>query len=122
MGGACFRPFEDRRFAELALYAVADRERRAGLGTRCMNHLKERLKKRGIRFILTRADETAVGYFERQGFSSTITTPPALYDGLLHDYSGTVLMECELYDVNYLELREMFARQRAAGLPRGNLS
>lgn len=46
-----------------------------GFGTRLMNHLKESVKRDGILYFLTYADNYAVGYFRKQGFSKTLTFP-----------------------------------------------
>ncbi|XP_004349198.1 histone acetyltransferase [Capsaspora owczarzaki ATCC 30864] len=67
----------------------------------------------GIRFLLTYADTFAVGYFEKQGFSRSITIDRSKYVGYIKDYQGAHLMECRLYPaVSYLDCSGMVERQR----------
>jgi len=42
-----------------------------------MNHLKEQAKREGLRYFLTYADNYAIGYFRKQGFSKTLGMPRA---------------------------------------------
>jgi hypothetical protein len=44
-------------------------------GTRLMNHLKEYVKTIGIHYFLTYADNYAIGYFKKQGFSKQLSMP-----------------------------------------------
>jgi histone acetyltransferase len=46
-----------------------------GYGTLLMNHLKEQAKREGLRYFLTYADNYAIGYFRKQGFSKTLGMP-----------------------------------------------
>lgn len=73
IGGVCFRPFSQNKFAEIVFLAVTSTEQVKGYGTRLMNHLKEFVKKRGIEYFLTYADNYAVGYFKKQ-VSSGVTS------------------------------------------------
>lgn len=52
-----------------------------GYGTRLMNHLKEAVKKMDIRYFLTYADNYAIGYFEKQGFTKGTTMPSEQWAG-----------------------------------------
>jgi len=48
-----------------------------------------------------------VGYFKKQGFSSTITLNEQVYTGYIKDYDGATLMQCSLYtQVTYTRLTE----------------
>ena len=68
VAGLCFRPFPDRGFAEVVFLAVAAGEQVKGHGTRLMNHFKEYCKTHlGIRYLLTYADNFAIGYFKKIG-------------------------------------------------------
>lgn len=40
-----------------------------------MNHLKEHVKDDEIKYFLTYADNTAIGYFVKQGFTKRKTMP-----------------------------------------------
>ncbi|KFG34251.1 histone lysine acetyltransferase GCN5-B, partial [Toxoplasma gondii p89] len=55
IGGCCFRPYFQQKFAEIAFLAVTSTEQVKGYGTRLMNHLKEHVKKSGIEYFLTYA-------------------------------------------------------------------
>ena len=60
------------------------------------------MQERGIRFLMTCADNLAIGYFQKQGFHKDLLMPPVLYKGYLKDYEGSTLMECLLHkSVNY---------------------
>lgn len=62
-----------------------------------MNHLKDYHISHGITHFLTYADEFAIGYFQKLGFSKTISFPKAQYQGYIKDYEGATLMHCELH-------------------------
>jgi histone acetyltransferase len=72
IGGISFRPFLPQGFAEIAFCAITSSEQVKGYGTRLMNHLKEAVKRDGITHFLTYADNFAIGYFRKQGFSKTV--------------------------------------------------
>ena len=46
-----------------------------GFGTRLMNKLKDHCKEKHIEYFLTYADNNAIGYFKKQGFSNFIKMP-----------------------------------------------
>ena len=94
VGGICFRPFVEQRFAEVAFCAITSSEQVKGYGTRLMNHLKEASKLDGITHFLTYADNYAIGYFKKQGFTKTVGLPPERWVGYIKDYDGGTLMEC----------------------------
>ncbi|GAB0490890.1 hypothetical protein MMPV_002130 [Pyropia vietnamensis] len=103
MGGCCYRPFKEQRFAEVAFLAISQTGQERGYGTRLMAHVKERAKRCGLTHLLTCADNNAVPYFKKQGFSKKITLPFELWQGRIKDYEGVLLMECKLHPgVDYL--------------------
>lgn len=65
-----------------------------GYGTRLMNHLKEAAKLDGLTHFLTYADNYAIGYFRKQGFTKHVSMPPERWVGYIKDYDGGTLMEC----------------------------
>uniref|UniRef100_A0A8C1RR47 Histone acetyltransferase KAT2A-like n=1 Tax=Cyprinus carpio TaxID=7962 RepID=A0A8C1RR47_CYPCA len=72
-----------------------------------------RLKKVFILYFLTYADEYAIGYFKKQGFSKDIKVPKSRYLGYIKDYEGATLMECELNPrIPYTELSHIIKRQK----------
>ncbi|OEH77943.1 histone acetyltransferase [Cyclospora cayetanensis] len=108
-------PREYIKFAEVAFLAVTSSEQVKGYGTRLMNHLKEHVKKSGIEYFLTYADNFAVGYFRKQGFTQKISMPKERWFGFIKDYEGGTLMECRISPkVDYLRLFEMLNDQQKA--------
>lgn len=78
-----------------------------------MNHVKEYVKKAKITHFLTYADNYAIGYFEKQGFTKQVTLPQNRWKGYIKDYDGGTLMECVIHDrMNYLRVREIVRAQR----------
>jgi histone acetyltransferase len=45
---------------------------------------------------LTYADNNAIEYFRKQGFSKTPRMPPSRWKGYIKDYDGGTLMGCYL--------------------------
>jgi hypothetical protein len=72
VGGICYRPFLPQRFAEIAFCAITASEQVKGYGTRLMNHTKEAVKMEGLSHFLTYADNYAIGYFKKQGFTKQV--------------------------------------------------
>ncbi|CDJ58157.1 histone acetyltransferase GCN5, putative [Eimeria maxima] len=115
IGGCCFRPYFKQKFAEVAFLAVTSAEQVKGYGTRLMNHLKEHVKKSGIEYFLTYADNFAVGYFRKQGFTQKISMPKERWFGFIKDYEGGTLMECRISPkVDYLRLFAILNDQQEA--------
>jgi len=82
-----------------------------------MDHFKHhvRITYPFMMHFLTYADNYAVGYFKKQGFTKEITLPRSVWAGYIKDYEGGTIMECALLlNVNYLEIRDTVARQREA--------
>ena len=75
--------------------AITATEQVKGYGTRLMNHLKEHVKTEDIHYFLTYADNYAIGYFKKQGFSKQISQPRDRWFGFIKDYDGGTLMESE---------------------------
>lgn len=46
---------------------------------------------------MTYADEFAVGYFKKQGFSMGTTLPKEKYMGYVKEYEGASFMGCQLH-------------------------
>ena len=96
IGGINFRPFYQQHFSEIVFCAVCFNEQVKGYGTRLMNYLKDYHSAIGMKYLLTYADEYAVGYFEKQGFTDVITMAKKQYHGYIKEYEGATLMECSL--------------------------
>ena len=120
IGGICYRTFRAQGFIEIVFCVVDAQERARGFGTQMMNHLKEYMKKEEIYEFLTCADNSATDYFAKLGFTANITLPQNRYIDYIKLYDNSTLMQCSLSKLvpSYLELPEMFQRQRAAVLSR----
>lgn len=115
MGGCCYRPFLEQGFAEIAFLAISQMEQVRGYGTRLMAQTKERAKRLGLTHLLTCADNNAVPYFKKQGFSKKITLPFERWQGYIKDYDGVTLMECILHPrVDYLNIPMLLKAQKMA--------
>lgn len=92
IGGICFRMFNSQGFTEIVFCAVTSNEQVKGYGTHLMNHLKDYHIRNGVYHFLTFADEFAIGYFKKQGFSKDIKLSKSVYQGYIKDYEGATLM------------------------------
>ena len=92
IGGICFRMFSSQGFSEIVFCAVTSNEQVKGYGTHLMNHLKDYHIRNGVFHFLTFADEFAIGYFKKQGFSKDIKLGKSVYQGYIKDYEGATLM------------------------------
>jgi len=80
-----------------------------------MNQLKEHCKREGIHFLLTYADNHAIGYFRKQGFQKQVTMKRERWLGYIKDYDGGTLMECAIdTTVDYLKIRFVAEEQQKA--------
>eukprot|EP00727_Mastigamoeba_balamuthi_P011886 m51a1_g732 putative histone acetyltransferase kat2a (345) ;mRNA; f:480381-481914 len=113
-GGICFRTFADRGFIEIVFCAVTATQQVKGYGTHMMNHLKHEMQREGIYHFLTYADNDAIGYFRKQGFSPDIKLPQERWKGYIKDYIASTLMECVISpDVpSYLDIPNMLKTQK----------
>lgn len=101
-GGVTYCLFDEVLLCEIVFLAISSEHQIKGFGTILMNQLKTEMQKKKIAFMMTCADNLAIGYFQKQGFHSGLLMPSALYKGYLKDYEGSTLMECLLDDkVNY---------------------
>ncbi|CAM9682071.1 unnamed protein product, partial [Choristocarpus tenellus] len=114
IGGISYRPFYEQNFVEIVFCAVTTTEQIKGYGSRLMNELKEHTKLQGISYFQTYADNFAIGYFAKQGFSRTISMSKDRWVGYVKDYDGGTHMECYIHPtIPYLEQAEMLRKQRA---------
>lgn len=113
IGGICFRMFASQGFTEIVFCAVTSNEQVKGYGTHLMNHLKDYHIRNGVFHFLTFADEFAIGYFKKQGFSKDIKLAKSVYQGYIKDYEGATLMGCELNPkIVYTEFSAVVRRQK----------
>ncbi|CAI2304560.1 unnamed protein product [Caenorhabditis sp. 36 PRJEB53466] len=97
IGGICFRQFPSRGFVEIVFCAITAMEQVKGYGTHLMNHCKDYMIKNKIYHMLTFADEFAIGYFTKQGFSDKLEINSVVYQGWIKEYEGATLMGCHLH-------------------------
>ncbi|TCD62923.1 histone acetyltransferase [Steccherinum ochraceum] len=117
VGGICYRPFPHRGFAEIVFFATASVDQVKGYGGMLMDHFKAHIKNTypDMHHFLTYADNYAVGYFRKQGFSKEISLDRSVWAGYIKDYEGGTIMQCTLLEkVDYLKTRDIIAQQREA--------
>ncbi|KAH0671450.1 hypothetical protein KY290_026957 [Solanum tuberosum] len=116
VGGITYRPYTSQKFGEIAFCAITADEQVKGYGTRLMNHLKQHARDvDGLTHFLTYADNNAVGYFVKQGFTKEIYLEKERWQGYIKDYDGGILMECKIDPkLPYTNLSTMIRRQRQA--------
>lgn len=82
-----------------------------------MDHFKAHIRATypDMMHFLTYADNYAVGYFEKQGFSKDITLDRSVWAGYIKDYEGGTIMQCTmLRKVDYLNKPALIAKQQEA--------
>lgn len=79
-----------------------------------MAHLKDYVKASSpVMHFLTYADNYAIGYFQKQGFTKEITLPKSAWMGYIKDYEGGTLMQCTMLPrIRYLEAGRMLQKQK----------
>lgn len=101
------------RFAEIAFCAVNASHQVKGYGTKLMNLVKQEGARTGIEYFITYADNYAIGYFKKQGFTKNIAMPKGRYQGLIKDYDGGTMMECYVHpSIDFTRIPEMLEAQR----------
>ncbi len=117
VGGITYKPFYDRRFAEIVFCAIESTEQVKGYGARLMGQLKDHVALANIQHFLTYADNYAIGYFKKQGFTTEITLDKSVWMGYIKDYEGGTLMQCTMLPrVKYLEVFDILHAQKQAVL------
>ncbi|KAJ3513715.1 hypothetical protein NLJ89_g2796 [Agrocybe chaxingu] len=117
VGGICYRPFPHRGFAEIVFFATNSADQEKGYGGMLMDHFKAHIRKTypDMWHFLTYADNYAVGYFEKQGFSKDISLDRSKWAGYIKDYEGGTIMQCTMLPkVDYLNKPAIFKAQQEA--------
>lgn len=113
IGGVCYRKNLEEKFIEIAFLAISHLEQVKGYGTRLMNRLKDHCRENGIEYFLTYADNNAIGYFRKQGFSNCIKQKTETWKDLIKDYDGGTLMEAYVNPkIIYSQLSETLVKQK----------
>lgn len=118
IGGITFRPFNKEGyvpFIEVVFCVITKSEQRGGYGSRLMNRLKHWCQQNDNVNLLTYADDSAIGYFQRQGFTLDIGMETKDWDiGFLKYYDSATLMHCAVdMRIDYLEINHQIRLQRA---------
>lgn len=82
-----------------------------------MDHFKAHIRKAypSMMHFLTYADNYAVGYFEKQGFSKEISLERSEWAGYIKDYEGGTIMQCTMLPkIDYLDKKNIFKVQQEA--------
>lgn len=117
VGGITYRPFSNRGFAEIVFCAILSTEQVRGYGAHLMNHIKDYVRATSpVKHFLTYADNYAIGYFKKQGFTKDITLDKSIWMGYIKDYEGGTLMQCSMLPsvFRYLDLSKILLLQKAA--------
>ncbi|CAD8161559.1 unnamed protein product [Paramecium pentaurelia] len=113
IGGICYRKYPTQRFAEIAFLAITATLQVKGYGTRLMNKFKEHIQKQDVEYLLTYADNYAIGYFRKQGFYQEIKMQPDRWKGFIKDYDGGTLMECYVHPIiDYGNISDLIREQK----------
>ncbi|KAJ3491417.1 hypothetical protein NLG97_g5594 [Lecanicillium saksenae] len=114
VGGVTFRPFKGRRFAEIVFFAISTDQQVKGYGAHLMCHLKDYVKATSdVMYFLTYADNYAIGYFKKQGFTKEITLDRSVWMGYIKDYEGGTIMQCSMLPrIRYLEVGRLLLKQK----------
>lgn len=114
--GITYRPFNAREFAEIVFCAISSDQQVKGYGAHLMSHLKDYVKATSpIKHFLTYADNYAIGYFKKQGFTKEITLEKPIWMGYIKDYEGGTIMQCTMVPrIRYLEVGRMLLKQKEA--------
>ncbi|KAI5188843.1 histone acetyltransferase [Nematocida minor] len=124
VGGICYRLFYEDSFAEIVFCAVNSDSQIRGYGEFMMSMLKKTvasdfaetaaMKKEefsGPIYLLTYADNYAIGYFKKQGFTKQITF--INWKGRIKDYEGGTLMQGKILpEVEYKDIYKMLIERR----------
>ena len=109
IGSCCFRIFESSQFIELIFFAVSTKIQGCGHGALLMSFLKNFARSRKIKYIITCADNNAINFFLKQGFSTVLTNPTPIWFRHIREYEEVELMECVInpknsYFFSYIDL------------------
>jgi len=129
LGAIVLKPHCVRGFLEVAFCVVRKEEQRNGIGSRLLDRLKAHAISLGVLHLLTYADDSATGFFERHGFEIEPAYGMVInrfHWGVAH-YIGSQLRQCvldpdgvTLYSAEYGRLvpvngRRLFAAKGCGG-------
>lgn len=77
-----------------------------------MNRLKAHAQAVGIEYFVTYADNNAIEYFRKQGFTKHLQMPEARWKGYIKDYSGSTMMQCKIHiGIDYENISSTIKKQ-----------
>lgn len=79
---------------EIAFCAVSGAKKYVGHGATMMNELKEHVKSEGYTDICTYADNSALEYFSKMGFSGRVALAEDVWLGRVKHYEGAKFVHC----------------------------
>lgn len=114
LGGITYKPFKGRNFAEIVFCAISSDQQVKGYGAHLMSHLKDYVRATSdVMHFLTYADNYAIGYFKKQGFTKDITLNKPNWMGYIKDYEGGTIMQCSMLPkIRYLEVGRLLLKQK----------
>ena len=78
-----------------------------------MNKLKDHAQKEGLQYFLTYADNNAIEYFRKQGFTKQPTMPETRWKGYIKDYNGSTMMQCTIHqNIDYVNISQTIRGQK----------
>jgi histone acetyltransferase len=112
-GAISSRVFTEERFIEVVFLSVDWALQRGGKGRLLMNYLKTIMQFSEIFDFLVCADNKAIDFFQKQGFSyRTIAMDPKRWMGRIRDYLDVTLMHCQIYpEVDYFGFARALDKQ-----------
>lgn len=117
IGGITYRLFPEKEFCEIVFCAISSDEQVKGFGATLMCQLKSSITRQTfglVKHYLTYADNYAIGYFKKQGFSTTVSLDrDEVWGGLIKDYDGGTLMQCSVIaGIDYLTWYNLLHSQK----------
>jgi histone acetyltransferase len=86
IGEVTYREFRDRNFAEIVFCAISSDHQKRGYGAHVMAHLKDYVKATSpLMHFLAYADNSAIPYFQKQGFTKDVSLPKSEWMGFIKD-------------------------------------
>ena len=71
------------------------------------------MQRRKVEYLMTYADNLALGYFRKQGFSKDCRMPPERWKGYIKDYEGGTMMECHIHPtIDYSRVSDIIKQQK----------
>ena len=71
------------------------------------------MQRRKVEYLMTYADNLALGYFRKQGFTKDCRMPTERRKGYIKEYEGGTMMECYVHPtIDYSKISEIIKRQK----------